>query len=197
MPVNPNTNRVEKTNSNNPQPEVEDIFSHEEGDVSTVAEKMPEQPRPEQPERQVEQPVEQPVEREALPETKEAQTRETSREDEIRQMQPAPPPTTQAPTETVREKSMELVKIENILSENLDELFMQMTPQQQMQFKEKGEETATKIEALLQETKVRVKEIINLIKDWLKIIPGVNKFFLEQEAKIKTDRLLNIREQKK
>jgi len=29
--------------------------------------------------------------------------------------------------------------------------------------------------------------------DWLKILPGVNKFFLEQEAKIKTDKILALK----
>jgi len=91
------------------------------------------------------------------------------------------------------QKSEELIKIENILSENLDDLFLQMTPQQQMNFQIKGEETANKINLLMNETKVKVKEILVLIKEWLRLIPGINKFFLEQEAKIKTDRLMNMK----
>ncbi len=83
--------------------------------------------------------------------------------------------------------------VEAILSENLQEMFLQMTPQEQMQFKRVGEQAASKIAQLLQEAKVRVKEILNLIKDWLRLIPSVNRFFLEQEAKIKTDRLLRLR----
>ncbi len=82
------------------------------------------------------------------------------------------------------------------LKKNLDELFLTMTPQEQMTFKKKGEETAEKVNELLKETKIKVGEILDLIKEWLKIIPGVNKFFIEQEAKIKTDRLLNLRERK-
>jgi len=30
--------------------------------------------------------------------------------------------------------------------------------------------------------------------NWLKLIPGVNKFFLEQEAKIKTDEVLKLKQ---
>ncbi|MCH7492718.1 hypothetical protein IID19_03990 [Patescibacteria group bacterium] len=93
-------------------------------------------------------------------------------------------------------KSEDLLEIENVLSEHLDEIYMTMTPQQQMAFRDKGEETASKISVLLRETKIKVKEILDLIKSWLQIIPGINKFFLEQEAKIKTDRLLNLQEQK-
>ncbi len=93
-------------------------------------------------------------------------------------------------------KDPEIVRIESILSEHLDELYLSMTPQQQLVFRAKGEEAANKIHKLLKDVKIRVKEILNLIKDWLKLLPGINKFFLEQEAKIKTDRLLNMREQK-
>jgi hypothetical protein len=42
-----------------------------------------------------------------------------------------------------------------------------------------------------------VKKILALIRDWLKLIPGVNRFFLEQEAKIKTDKILLAAEEKK
>ena len=73
---------------------------------------------------------------------------------------------------------------------------MQMTPVQQMQFRQKGEETASKIEKLLLDVKVKIKEVLNLLREWLKVIPGVNKFFIEQEAKIKADRILNLHEQK-
>jgi hypothetical protein len=48
--------------------------------------------------------------------------------------------------------------------------------------------------------KIHAKKVVELIRDWLLTIPGVNKFFLEQEAKIKTDRVLELeqtyREQK-
>ena len=45
----------------------------------------------------------------------------------------------------------------------------------------------------MQQTKIQVKKIFILIISWLKIIPGVNKFFLEQEAKIKADRILDLK----
>ncbi len=187
MPINSNLNSSEREKNIFPNPnknshEVEDIFSHESTEAET-------------PIIEVEQPIEKSVEQEAQPETAETMKMDKSKEDELSQMQPAPVQAQTSPNR-VKQKSMELVNIENILSEHLDELFLTMTPQEQMSFKQKGEETAIKINALLQETKIKVKEIINLIKEWLKIIPGVNKFFLEQEAKIKTDRLLNLREQK-
>ena len=39
---------------------------------------------------------------------------------------------------------------------------------------------------------IKVKKIIGLIIDWLNIIPNVNKFFVKQNAKIKTDKILEL-----
>ncbi len=136
------------------------------------------------------------VQREAVPEVRPERPAEAEAEEEAARRKYAPPLPAQEPAVQPVVKSEEFIKIENILSENLDELYLQMTPQQQMTFKQKGEETSNKVQVLLYEAKVKVKEILNLIKDWLKLLPGINKFFLEQEAKIKTDRLLNLREQK-
>ena len=83
-------------------------------------------------------------------------------------------------------------QIEEILSDDLDEIYMSMDEELQQNFKKKGEETARKINQLLKKTKIKIKQIINLIKDWLKMIPGVNKFFVEQESKIKCDELLKL-----
>lgn len=49
------------------------------------------------------------------------------------------------------------------------------------------------IGTMLQATKVQTKKIVELLLAWLRIIPGVNRFFLEQEAKIKADKLLALR----
>jgi len=86
-------------------------------------------------------------------------------------------------------KSESLIQIEKILEEDLGEIYLKMTPSERLAFKAKGEETATKIEQLLKKAKVAGRKILKLIIAWLKLIPGVNKFFLEQEAKIKVDRL--------
>lgn len=81
-------------------------------------------------------------------------------------------------------------EIESILEEDLTDLFLQMTPDQQIAFKKKGEETASKIRELLNQTKVNIHKVLALLREWLSLIPGVNMFFLEQETKIKTDKLL-------
>jgi hypothetical protein len=100
-------------------------------------------------------------------------------------------------SEIVLEKSETLKEIENILSEGLEEVYQNLPEAVKEQFKKKGEETASKIEKIISQAKIAVNKILNLIKNWLKMIPGVNKFFLEQEAKIKTDKILALAERKR
>ena len=140
-----------------------------------------------------------------VPKKKEQIEEEKSPEDALEQPAPVeeerkPLPSTTSVTdepeevETLTDQEEEEVhEIESILSENLEELYEQMTPQLQEQFKVEGEATARKIHGLLQKTKIRFKEIIGLIKQWLTMIPGVNKFFLEQETKIKTEKVIDTK----
>lgn len=83
--------------------------------------------------------------------------------------------------------------IEKIMEEGIGDAFMELTTIQKQQFKLKGEETAKNIKVLLQSSKVKIKKIFELIMDWLKLLPGINKFFLMQEAKIKTDKILALK----
>jgi len=84
--------------------------------------------------------------------------------------------------------------IDAILAEGLHEIYLKMDVKSQSEFKKRGEETVRKINALLDKTKVQANKIINLIRAWLKLIPGINHFFLEQEAKIKTDKIIRIKD---
>ena len=84
-------------------------------------------------------------------------------------------------------------QIDEILAEGLNDVFLSMTPKQQKEFQEEGQKTVTKINKLLNHTKVKIKNIINLITKWLRLIPKVNKYFLEQEAKIKADKIMKLK----
>ncbi|MBU1130551.1 hypothetical protein KJ840_00235 [Patescibacteria group bacterium] len=88
-------------------------------------------------------------------------------------------------------------EIEKILEADLGEVYNNLSPQQQEEFKIKGEETAVQVSQLLNSAKIKfsylAKQIFGLIINWLKIIPGVNKFFVEQEAKIKSDKILALK----
>lgn len=89
------------------------------------------------------------------------------------------------------------VEVEQIMQEGLEDVYKELTPIQQQQFKIKGEETAWQIHELLRTAHVKVKNIFKLLLEWLKMLPGINRFFLEQEAKIKTDKILAINEKHK
>lgn len=84
-------------------------------------------------------------------------------------------------------------EIEDVLSQDLSEIYLKMPEDKKREFKKKGEETAMEINTMLDSAKFKIKKIIDLIRKWLSIIPGMNKFFLEQETKIKTDEILKLK----
>ena len=86
-----------------------------------------------------------------------------------------------------------VIKIEKILEEGLNDSFQRLSPVAKQEFKLKGEQTAIQIRDLLKNTHVKVKKILRLILDWLRMLPGINHFFLEQEAKIKTDKIIFLK----
>lgn len=89
-------------------------------------------------------------------------------------------------------KSEHLQHIEQILEEDLGEAYDAMDVQHQQMFKRAGEDSARQIEGMLGQAKVKVQKIFELIKIWLTMIPGVNKWFIVQESKIKTDKLTHL-----
>jgi len=99
-------------------------------------------------------------------------------------------------TTIILEKSETVKKIEDILSEGLEDIYTSLPDSLKEEFKRKGEETAFKIEKLISGVKIVVQKIVKLIKEWLKMIPGINRFFIEQESKIKTDKILKLAKEK-
>jgi len=86
--------------------------------------------------------------------------------------------------------------IEKILAEDLQDIYAKLDPDTRTKFKNTGEQTAIEINNLLDKAKFKAKEIVALIKKWLFMIPGLNRFFLEQEVKIKTDKIVKLRHEK-
>jgi hypothetical protein len=93
----------------------------------------------------------------------------------------------------ISESQVRLKKIDDILAFGLNDIFLTLSPEEQHNFKAKGEETRDKINLLLNKAKINVGKIIKLIKKWLSILPKVNRFFLEQEAKIKADKIIKLK----
>ncbi len=84
-------------------------------------------------------------------------------------------------------------QIDDILAADLGDIFLSLTPDKQQEFKKTGEETVREINNLLDKARVNLGRIITLIRKWLSIIPSINRFFLEQEAKIKADRIIKLK----
>lgn len=87
-------------------------------------------------------------------------------------------------------KSQQQIDVEEILATGLADVFQSMSPREQEKFKVKGEETAKTIVTLIQKLKLTARKALHLISDWLKTISGVNKYFIEQETKIKTEEVM-------
>lgn len=108
---------------------------------------------------------------------------------------PIPSPTAQAVQSTI--KSPDLLHVEKILEEGLGPLYASLPESAKPKFKQKGEQAANEITGMMVTFRVKVKRVLELIRDWLLVIPNVNKFFLEQEAKIKTDKIIELIEAKR
>lgn len=149
-------------------------------EVSEPAPATPEIPKPPEAEKVVEQ------------EPGEPGKEVTAKEEKKAKPTTAPAKQEPAAQAAVPQKSATQEEIEGILQADLEEIYQQMDEEHKVLFKEKGEETASKITELVESAKATAKKVVGLIVDWLKVIPGVNKFFLEQEAKIKADKILGL-----
>lgn len=110
---------------------------------------------------------------------------------------PAQEPAAQVITPPVSTKSETRKEIESILQSGLAEMYVKMTPQEQQAFSAAANETASKLETLMDQFKASAREVLRLIKAWLSKIPRVNAFFLEQASKIKTDEIIHLQVERK
>jgi hypothetical protein len=115
---------------------------------------------------------------------------------QVRVKKQIPVPLTAAVTKAVQKDPI-VIEVEKILEEGVGSFYGAMPDEAKAEFKRKGEETAFEISEMIRTFQVKFKRLIRLISEWLKTIPGVNKFFLEQEAKIKADRIIQLMEARK
>ena len=87
-----------------------------------------------------------------------------------------------------------LKQVEALLSEGLQQLYLSLPEGRRAAFKQKGEQIANTITDMIMYGKAKVKEVWSLITSWLGTISGVNKYYVEQEIKIKTDRIMEYAE---
>lgn len=173
---------TDKSNSASPVPEP---FVMPSPDQTS---QQPQQNLEQQPQFEQLQPVEQQPgqqEQQPSPEQQGPGVRRTSG-----QQSPTPLPVPPVPQQMPAVKSDEQKEVESILSANLTEIYQGMTPQEQQKFREKGEEASAEITGLVGQFKASARKVLHIITGWLASIPRVNKFFLEQEAKLKTDQIM-------
>ena len=92
-------------------------------------------------------------------------------------------------------KDETVLEVEKILEDGLGDFVASMPDAPKARFMQLGQQIAAQIALMVRGYKVKVRTVIHLIREWLLVIPGVNAFFLEQEAKIKTDRILAYEQQ--
>lgn len=97
-----------------------------------------------------------------------------------------------APAAPSPQKDDVMLDVEEVLEDGMGMLFASLPEEAKPLFRRKGEEAASEISAMLRTARVKTGRVLRLIRDWLLTIPKVNRFFLEQEAKIKTDRILEL-----
>ncbi len=94
-------------------------------------------------------------------------------------------------------KDPTLKRVEEILEDDLADTYFSLPENKRAAFKKRGEDIAAAIQKMVQSAKVKAKDVVKMIVAWLRMIPHVNRFFLEQEAKIKTDQLIAFAEREK
>lgn len=106
-------------------------------------------------------------------------------------------PTTAAALPAAAPKDEITLEVEKILESGMGEHFSKLKPEEQAVFKQKGEQVSQELAGMVRSLQVKMKRALQLVRDWLLCIPGINKFFLEQEAKIKVDQLVDLVEARK
>ncbi|MEK7632622.1 MAG: hypothetical protein AAB473_02415 [Patescibacteria group bacterium] len=100
-----------------------------------------------------------------------------------------------APSQVATDPRAKMLKdVEEILSDGLGDTYKALPKDRQLVFRQKGEEIANKITDMIIFGKAKAKEVWKLVMEWLGSLPGINKYFLEQEMKIKTDRVMMFAE---
>ncbi len=86
-----------------------------------------------------------------------------------------------------------LKKIEEILSNELEDIFFSLPVELRQEFKQRGEAAAVEIKNILSGEKVNGSKIMKIIKEWLRLIPNANEHYIKQESKTRADNLLKLK----
>ncbi len=101
------------------------------------------------------------------------------------------------PTETevkATAKDKVTIEVEKLLEKNLGSTFALLPDNVKPFFKTHGEKIAQTVVGMINNKSFDGGVVMEMVEDWLKLIPKSNSFYLEQEAKLKTDSLVKYAE---
>lgn len=75
-----------------------------------------------------------------------------------------------------------LKEVEDLIAQDLKDVFLALPEDRRPAFKKEGEEIAKKIKEKLDSGNVKRQEVLDLSKKWLGSVSGENKYFLENHA---------------
>jgi hypothetical protein len=108
---------------------------------------------------------------------------------------PGQPATAGQPVVEATQKDEVTVEVEKILEAGLGDYVPDMPEEARQRFLKKGGEVAAQLSVMVRTLNIHVSLVVKLLKEWLLTIPGVNKYFIEQEAKIKADQIIDLADQ--
>jgi hypothetical protein len=84
------------------------------------------------------------------------------------------------------------IEVERELEDGLWDVYRELSPTLRSRFRAEGERIARLVRNGIASGQLTAKKLIEMIINWLRMIPHVNKWFLRQEAKIKADALMQL-----
>lgn len=97
------------------------------------------------------------------------------------------------PTETEVKavaKDKVTVEVEKLLEKNLGDIYTSLPDNIKPFFKSHGEKIAQTVVGMINNKSFDGGVVMEMVEDWLKLVPKSNSLFLEQEAKLKTDSIV-------
>ncbi|MEI7741204.1 MAG: hypothetical protein WCJ29_01740 [bacterium] len=83
-------------------------------------------------------------------------------------------------------------KIDKILEADLKDLYKELPDNVKPEFKHRAEHASSVIKDLIESAKATAIKIVDVLREWLRIIPVSSAIFVEQIIKIKTDQLMAL-----
>jgi hypothetical protein len=102
------------------------------------------------------------------------------------------PPSIQESVTAAASRDPLFIEVERELEDGLWDVYRELSPTLRSRFRAEGERIARLVRNGIASGQLTAKKLIEMIINWLRMIPHVNKWFLRQEAKIKADALMQL-----